>query len=350
MPAPLRLSEALEAHLALRKVRLAPSSYEGEATVLRRFLRFVGDLQCRNLTPEHVETYMASRLQPYTDSRGRIRPPLGPCAWNLEAKRLRPLAKYLARRGLTRHDLLQNVDPMRIPRVQRLQVGADRIVAMIENARDERDRALLAVLAGTALRHASVVLLRVGDVDLAGGTITAWASKTKESLTLPITADLDRDLRRWLACYSDEIGRPLDPEDYLLPARESGRIDWVMGQDGRKAKAYRFGDLVPSRPLARTHNVVQQALHGIGLPTKGQGAHTLRRSVARLLFDRLNDTKGFDHSLRVVAALLGHSDVATTQTYLGISADRATLHEVLRGQSLLRPETGQVVPLRRVAE
>ena len=106
------------------------------------------------------------------------------------------------------------------------------------------------------------------------------------------------------------------------------------------------GRLVPGKPLGSSHDVVQDALRRVGLPTGRQGAHTVRRSIARLLFDSLTD-RGFDGALRVVGALLGHSSVAVTQHYLGVAGDERTLHATLRGRSLLRPESTEVTRLRR---
>lgn len=350
MPDAVRLSEAITEHLSLRQPRLAASTYDDEVRTLSRLLRHTGDIQCRHLKPEHVEAFMVSLLRPHTDRSGRVRPPLSPGAFNLTRHRIMPFQKYLSRRGLTRHDLLQDLDPLRVPRQVRLQAGADTLLAMIEGCQDDRDRALLALSVGTALRSHSLKSLRVGHVDLAGGTVTAWVSKTQETLVLPITADLDAELRRWLLAYAEELGRPLEPTDHLIPTRGRPLLAWRTLEDGTKERYNRVGVLNPSRPLADTRKPVQDALRRVGLPTRGQGTHTVRRSVARLLFDRLSEGQGFDSSLRVVAALLGHTDIRVTQSYIGVSADRASLDLVMRGQSFLRPSVhANVLPLRRDA-
>lgn len=338
------LADALSDHLLLRRPRLAPTTYVNEVGILRRFLRDVGNIQCRHLRPEHVERWMTGLLRPHTDLRGTNRPGLGPAAFNTTRSYLQNFLTYLNRRGLNRHpDPLLYVAPMRVPVVVRQQPGLDLIVAMIESAPTARDRAVLAVSAGTALRASSLKLLRVGDVDLDGGYIATYAPKVRLHDRHPITSDLDTELRRWLVDYEAWIGRPLEHDDYLLPAVHGPRFRYVDG-----VRTVEPGDPNPSKPHGQMHVPIQDGLRRVGLEAKGEGAHTLRRAIARHFFDALSREQGFDGALRVVASLLGHRSTRTTEMYLGISADRSSRDEALRGRSLLRPQGNIVVSLKAV--
>jgi integrase len=96
----------------------------------------------------------------------------------------------------------------------------------------------------------------------------------------------------------------------------------------------------PSRPMHKPEKVVQAALARIGLPTKGEGCHTLRRASARALFDQLTQDKGYDSALRVVSAFLHHKSSTTTELYLGLDAERERRDEWLRGRPFLSTATG----------
>lgn len=61
--------------------------------------------------------------------------------------------------------------------------------------------------------------------------------------------------------------------------------------------------------------------------------HTLRRSAARALFDRLA-TEGYDGALRLVQAMLHHAQSSTTEHYLGLTLDKKRRDDIIRGESM----------------
>ena len=133
------------------------------------------------------------------------------------------LVEYLARRGLTKHDLLAFVEPMRVARKVRQQPSPDTLLAMLARANEPRDRALLAVAANTGLRASEIARLRVGDLDLDTLTLRVWVSKSSMEDDMPVTADLAAEMRRWLLAYAKSIQRPLIPVDYCFrPAPDPG--------------------------------------------------------------------------------------------------------------------------------
>src|SRR4029077_9263677 len=94
----------------------------------------------------------------------------------------------------------------------------------------------------------------------------------------------------------------------------------------------------PNRPVTKLHRVGQEALASIGLETRHEGVHTFRRGSARILFDRLVAERGYDGALRVTSSLLHHTNGSTTESYLGLAAERRTRDQFMRGPSILGPK------------
>ena len=160
-----------------------------------------------------------------------------------------------------------------------------------------------------------------------------------------MTDDLAYELRRWLTEYRTSLAgldRPVEvlDEHYLLPAITGPRYRWRTQDDGRRVQYQVPSRWNPERPARKIHEVAQAALERVGLPTRHEGIHTIRRAVARLYFDRLVEDKGYDGALRQVSALLHHSNSTTTERYLGLSRERRARDESLRGRSLLGPRPG----------
>ena len=76
----------------------------------------------------------------------------------------------------------------------------------------------------------------------------------------------------------------------------------------------------------------------------GEGSHTLRRSGARALFDRLAES-GYDRSLRIVQSMLHHSSVTITEKYIGVTPDQRSRDEIIKGQEMYPVREENVVSL-----
>lgn len=333
-----RLSAALVEYETIRRSRLAQSTLQNDHSVLARFIQGVGDPQAHLLTPRAVELYFAQESARQMAS-----------SFNKVRTRVGLFMKFLQRRGWIDADPLAEVAPRQVTRRERLRLSADELREVIEGAERARDRAFLAVAIHTALRKSDVCAIRLRDVDLDAGLIHVVTKKTKLVDALPITQELDAELRRWLRVYSGYIaeqqqmfperGHQLGPDSFLLPPY------WDEGYTGARWVS-------PDRQITHSERIVQAALRRIGhTETKGEGVHTLRRSTARHLFETAS-TEGHDSALRTTAALLGHKSVTTTEGYLGVSLDRQKRDALLRGRSFLGPvppTSGKVVPIRRTS-
>jgi integrase len=339
------LSQAVEDYLAMRRGRYSQATVKNEGYVLRRFAANIGDLQMRNVTPEHVERWFAAMLVAHIDRSGVQRQPVQASSHNYYRARLKGFFGYCSNRGWTRAHLLTYVDPMPVARKIRQQPSPSHLWAMLDSDTEPRNRAILAVAMNTGLRSNEIAGLTVGDVDLQTLSLQACISKSHIEDAMPITADLAAELRVWLNEYAKSVGRPLLPADMLLPARTGPRYRWRTMPDGTREKYQTPSIYVPHRQVRKLHEIAQTAMRSVGLETKYEGIHTVRRAVARAYYDSLK-TRGHEEAIRAVMVLLHHSNQSTTETYLGVSHERKARDESLRGRHLLpRPVVADVVDL-----
>lgn len=151
-----------------------------------------------------------------------------------------------------------------------------------------RDAAMLHAMYAAGLRVSELVGLKLGDLNLEHGYLSAFG-KGRKRRVVPLGAP---------AC--DAIAR------YLNEAR------------GRWAGANERCVFVSERGTGLTRQAFWKNIRAYGAAagiTKRLTPHTLRHSFATHLLEGGAD-------LRVVQTLLGHSDIATTQIYTHVSAQR----------------------------
>jgi integrase/recombinase XerD len=152
-----------------------------------------------------------------------------------------------------------------------------------------RDRALLELMYACGLRASEATGLDVADVDLRHGVLRARGKGAKERL-VPVGREAIAAARAWL-----DRGRPA-----MVGLREQPRL--FVNQRG--------GELTRQG----LYKIVQGHAEAAGL--KGRmSPHTLRHTFATHLL-----AGGCD--LRAVQEMLGHADIATTQIYTHLSAER----------------------------
>jgi integrase/recombinase XerD len=225
-------------------------------------------------------------------------PPDRPAAANATLQRkaacLRSFYRHLRRDEIIVHDPTAD---LRAPRKdQRLPKVLDRDeVARLLSAPQGtdpaalRDRALLELMYACGLRASEAIGLTVADIDLQAGVLRATGKGSKERL-VPIGGKAVNAVRIYF-----ERARPtfvgLAPEPHLF-----------VNQRG--AGLTRQG----------LYKIVQRHARAAGLDGK-MSPHTLRHTFATHLL-----AGGCD--LRSLQEMLGHADIATTQIYTHLSADR----------------------------
>lgn len=325
-----RASEALDRYLTVRSARLARVTIVNDRSALTKFVQGVGDPYLHELTAAAVEDYFADHLAHQS-----------PASWNQARSRIKTYVEFCHRRGWMSEDVLAEVHPRKVARRHRRSLSAAQLHQLLDACTDPRDRAVVAVGMCTALRAATLTTLTVGDVDLEQGVLHAFISKSQYEDDLPLSSEADAELRRWLTHYAVEVGRPLRPQDLLLPARGNPSTRLV---DGKPVTCP--GRLRPDRPITQVSKVVKRPLEALGLDEKGAGAHTLRRSAARQLFEQASEA-GHDGALRITASLLGHSSVTVTERYIQVAPDRLKRDALIKGRPMFPVDDSNVVQLRR---
>lgn len=349
------LGDAAEDYIRYRTATTALTSSRNEAFVIRRFVAAVGDRQLRHLRSDHVFAWFygspgsAGLMQPHLTRDGVARPPLQGSTHNNYRTRLSSFFAFCTRKGWLSEDLLVDIRAQGAAHKHRYQPSADEMLAFIKSASNGRDRAYLAVAANLGLRISEIKQLRVGSVDLSSLTIYVKIYKSRSEDAMPVTSDLRDELSPWLSEYAGSLGRPLRAADYLFPAKRGGRYLWVVESDGQRVRTRTSDSWEPLRPAMHMERVVQACLRGLGIPTKGEGIHTIRRGAARAFFDSISEDKGYDAALRTVAAFLHHKSVTTTEGYLGLTSEQVWRDQRLRGQPFLTAMStdAKVIPLRR---
>lgn len=312
----------------------AKTTRTNDAAVLNAFARGVGkDRQIGYLTAHQIEQYFLTLGAQKASS------------WNKTRSRIRVFLQYAQRHGWVQEDtddLLVDVHRRKELREEKLRLSPDELVRLVNIPKDPRDRAFLAVAINSGMRGAEMSYLRLRDVDLDARTLDIFRSKTQEQDVLKITPSMERYLREWLNVYATELkDMPLDGDMFLFPKRNPPLYR------GRLIPRETRGQLQPYEPIERPHHVVQRALRQLGLDTSQQGVHTLRRSTARAMFEHASEA-GYDNSLRVTAALLGHESTRTTERYLGVTADRKKRDQIMAEDFLPFDKGAEVVQLRDV--
>jgi integrase/recombinase XerD len=207
---------------------------------------------------------------------------------------LRSFYRHLRREGAIVHDPTAELrgppKTQRLPRVlTREEVARLLREPQGSEPRTLRDRALLEVMYACGLRASEAVVLELGDVDLEEEMLRARGKGSKERL-VPIGRQAVTAMRAYR-----ERGRPA-----LVGARVEPRLF-----------VNRRGSGLTRQGL---YKIVQGHARGAGLQEK-MSPHTLRHTFATHLL-----AGGCD--LRSLQEMLGHADLATTQIYTHLSAER----------------------------
>jgi integrase/recombinase XerD len=224
------------------------------------------------------------------------RPPAAPSTLARKVACLRSFYRHLRREGVIEHDPTADLrgprKTQRLPRVltrdeAALLLGQPQGVSPLAL----RDRALLEVMYACGLRASEAVGMELADVDLDEGLLCARGKGSKERI-VPIGRQAVGALRAY--CRG---GRP------LLLAAGPTRAQTKLFLNSRGSGLTRQG----------LYKIVQGHAARAGL--REMSPHTLRHSFATHLL-----AGGCD--LRSLQEMLGHADLATTQVYTHLSAER----------------------------
>lgn len=262
-------------------------SYERD---LRKYVLFLGKRGPDGLSQADVLSFLG-----HLSDQGMSTPSL---ARHLAA--VRGFHKYLMRDGLSEKDPAENIETprgwKRLPKT--LSAGEVELLLDQPDAstpRGLRDRAMLELLYATGLRVSELVGLRLPDINLERGYLTVLGKGSKER-AVPLGDAAAAAIREYLSRARPALLKGRDSEALFISAKRR-QITRQMFWERIKFFAGKAGI------------------------TKSVSPHTLRHSFATHLLDHGAD-------LRAVQAMLGHSDISTTQIYTHVSRERLKqIHE-----------------------
>jgi len=225
---------------------------------------------------------------------GPRRPAVAPATIQRKAACLRSFYRHLRREEVISHDPTAELRAPRSSQKLPQVLSRDEVAKLLAAPRGVappalRDRALLEVMYACGLRASEAVDLTVAAVDLRTGVVRARGKGSKERL-IPI----GRQAAAAARCYL-----------------ERGRPELVGMRDERHLFVNHRGGGLTRQGL---YKIVQRHARSAGLEGR-MSPHTLRHTFATHLL-----AGGCD--LRSLQEMLGHADVATTQIYTHLSADR----------------------------
>ena len=222
------------------------------------------------------------------------RPAARPATLQRKAACLRSFYRHLRRENVVTHDPTADLRAPRksqkLPKV--LSRGdVDRLLRAPRGTEPGalRDRALLELMYACGLRASEAIDLEVGDIDRDAGVLRARGKGSKERL-VPVGREAITAVRIYL---------------------ERGRTALTATTDDRHLFVNRRGTGLTRQGL---YKIVQRHARSVGLEDR-MSPHTLRHTFATHLL-----AGGCD--LRAVQEMLGHADIATTQIYTHLSAER----------------------------
>jgi integrase/recombinase XerD len=222
------------------------------------------------------------------------RPPMAPATLQRKVACLRSFHRHLRREQLIEHDpttqLRSPRNRGRLPKV----LSRDEVSRLLEQPRGTstaalRDRALLETMYACGLRASEATGLQLSALDLEGGVLRASGKGSKERL-VPIGTKAIGSLNAYL-----ERARPR-----LVGLREEQRV-FVNLRGGALSRQ-------------GLYKIIQRHARTAGLEGR-MSPHTLRHTFATHLL-----AGGCD--LRSLQEMLGHADIATTQIYTHLTAER----------------------------
>lgn len=327
------LSDAIEEFLRYRaSAGFRPNTLKINERALRKFLGVIGNIQTGRLEAEHGEKFQA-----YLMGQGYKPNTVGT---NLTA--LAAFVKWLR----TRRYLGSGSDPManvRAPRATvepRQRIPKQDFEAFLDLALWPYDRMVCALGLYLFLRASEIQAIRLKDIDLDAQEIFVRIEKTNQVDNMPISQELDRELRRYLRWYAEDLGQPFSDDMYLIPRiKRPAMANDGRGPGGGYVVYRKRGNAMPFTKSSRPHRYVQRTLLAYGVPIRGEdgkslheGVHTLRRSGARALFDEMVERGTYDGVLRLVSAMLHHKSTVMTERYLGLDVDVKRRNDTLKGQ------------------
>ena len=274
-------------------IGLSPQTANIRKTALSHFIRWCHGRAIdapAAISRDVLEAYQF-HLSQYRKANGETLEP------STQATRLNPLkafCKWLVRQRLVEWDASRDLIlprlPRRLPRRVPTIGEVHTIIGSVgsESAAALRDRAIMETLYSTGLRRMELARLKTADISFDASTVLVRCGKGRRDRLVPLGAMA----RGWIERYLDEV-RPR-----LQAGLDRGEV--FLTDYGEPFRGNRLGDQI--------HRYVARA----GLPG---ACHIFRHACATHMLENGAD-------IRFIQAMLGHSQLSTTEIYTQVSISK----------------------------
>jgi len=168
----------------------------------------------------------------------------------------------------------------------------EKILKQTDTQSDEgiRDRAMMEVLYSTGIRRAELASLMIYDIDSRRQTLMVRKGKNQKDRYLPI----GKRALNWIETYRHQV------RDYYIAGQDDGVLFLTD-----KGKPFKRGTL---------SNRIKRYIKKSGLDVQGS-CHLFRHAMATHMLENGAD-------IRFIQAMLGHTDLSTTQIYTQVSIQK----------------------------
>jgi integrase len=289
-----RIDDAVDAYLLLQRAnknRRANTKITDEGTALR-IIKAFGDKSLRTLTREDIEKHRDDRLS--TVGSSSVRQDLSMLSKLYETARIQWRMTGLDYPG---RDVARPAPPAERKKVVKGHSFA-RLFEECEKSKNQTLAPLIRLMINTGMRPSEACLLRWGQVDLKEGIIDLTKTKTDPRM-VPLSADARQALAsvapadgnpHALLFITEEIAAKDKPPRFFRRAFEQACIRAGINRPKKR-------DVSP----ASAKKIIEDQAPAVTL-------YTLRHSAATYLLENGTD-------IRLVAAILGHSNITQTMRY-----------------------------------
>lgn len=261
--------KAFEDYQALLQLKgYSPNTFRVYCNEFHCLLRLLGSIAVRDVTRQHVQSYLLWLLKHKNYSEVRVHTAVNAIKFFFE---------QVEKRGTAFYDLPRPKKAIQLPTV----LSEPEVVRLFNQTRNLKHKVLLMAAYSAGLRVSELVGLKVGDIDSGRMMIHIRQGKGKKDRMVPLSARLLEALRTYYKAYK--------PKEYLFEGEKQG-----MPYSARSAQ-----------------QVIKQAKQKAGIK-KGGSIHSLRHSYATHLLEGGTD-------IRYIQAFMGHNDPKTTMRYTHVS-------------------------------